>query len=77
MRPSTANATSQNRARARRCGFEDGEGPGAATLSADVLPALIDTAIDHWVATEISVVDIETIRTAEIQLVDLPLGGRG
>lgn len=53
---------------------EGGEGPGAAAVSANVLPALIDVAIDRWTATGISAADVETMRTAEIQLVDLPVG---
>jgi hypothetical protein len=53
---------------------EGGEGSGAAAVSADALPALIEVAIDRWATTGISAADIETISTAEIQLVDLPVG---
>ena len=53
---------------------ESGEGPGAAPVARDVLPPLIDEAIQRWESTGLTPEQADRIRSAEFQLVDLPDG---
>ena len=56
---------------------EGGEGAGAEAISADALPALTEIAIQRWAATGLSAAQLDTLRAAEIQLADLPVGVLG
>lgn len=51
-----------------------GEGPGAAPMTADVLPPLIDEAIRRWELTGLTVDQSNLIRATDFQVVDLPDG---
>jgi len=53
---------------------ENGEGPGAAPVAADVLPPLIDEAIRRWELTSLTADQSDLIRAADFQVVDLPDG---
>jgi hypothetical protein len=53
---------------------EGGEGAGAAAVSADVLPPLVEAAIERWESTGLTALESNLLRAAMFQVGDLPDG---